>query len=218
MSEPDAPRISPPPRAFTQGVGLVFQIVGGTMFLLSFTVCCGSSLLSKDWATTTELTRVGWGSMSGQRALSIALFATVLFGLGLAGTGLGMQAEYRRSGWWAVIVAGAGTPFWMLQTVFWISAVGWVSFALPAGGLAVLFMVLLGFAIAAARELRRDPPPARHDVVPPGVKIPYSHYHDDPPEVRMAAELEERRRKIEVQTKELQMLEEKLKRKLDGEE
>jgi hypothetical protein len=37
----------------------------------------------------------------------------------------------------------------------------------------------------------------------------------DPPEVRLAAELEQRRQRLAVQQKELEMLEEKLKRKLD---
>src|SRR5829696_4384711 len=37
----------PPPRAFSQGVGQVFQVVGGLLFLCSSSICCGSSLLSK---------------------------------------------------------------------------------------------------------------------------------------------------------------------------
>src|SRR5687767_12769376 len=41
MDEPQ----QPPPRAFTQGVGLVFQTVGVTLFLVMFFTCCGSSLL-----------------------------------------------------------------------------------------------------------------------------------------------------------------------------
>jgi hypothetical protein len=75
--------------------------------------------------------------------------------------------------------------------------------------------VLLGFSIAAAAEVRRNPPPTGHELLPPGYKIPYSHYHPDPPEVRLAAELEQRRQRLAVQQKELEMLEEKLRKKLD---
>jgi hypothetical protein len=63
--------------------------------------------------------------------------------------------------------------------------------------------------------MRREPPAPGHEVLPIDYKIPYSHYHEDPPEVRLARELEERRQRLAVQQKELEMLEEKLKRKLD---
>ena len=81
---------------------------------------------------------------------------------------------------------------------------------------AVAFVGLFALAVGAAREMRRDPPPPGHEVLPAEYKIPYSHYHADPPEVRLAAELEQRRQRLAVQKKELEMLEEKLKRKLDG--
>jgi hypothetical protein len=61
-------------------------------------------------------------------------------------------------------------------------------------------------AIQAFREMRKNPPPAGHDVLPPGYKIPYSHYHADPPEVRLAAELAQRRERLAVQQKELEAL------------
>jgi hypothetical protein len=54
-------------------------------------------------------------------------------------------------------------------------------------------------------------------VLPADYKVPYSHYHADPPEVRLAAELEQRRQRLAVQQKEVEMLEEKLKRKLEEE-
>ena len=46
--------------------------------------------------------------------------------------------------------------------------------------------------------------------------MPYSHLHQDPPEVRLARELDERRGKLAVQQKELEMLEASLRRKLEG--
>jgi Skp family chaperone for outer membrane proteins len=54
--------------------------------------------------------------------------------------------------------------------------------------------------------------------LPAGYKLPYSHLHKDPPEVRLAAELEQRRERLAVQQKELEMLEAKLKRSMRGRE
>ena len=213
----------PPPRAFTQGVGLVFQFVGVILFLVMFFICCGSSLLSKDWATRSELTRIGWGqssethgvAYSAQRALSISVFAGVFFGMALAGVGLGMQAGSRIAAPGAVVMTAIGTVFWVIHTMFAASAARSLLFSLIAGGLTVLFAILLVFAINAFIEMRKNPPPTGHELLPAGYKIPYSHYHDDPPEVRLAAELQQRKERLAVQQKELEALEEKIKRSLE---
>jgi hypothetical protein len=78
-----------------------------------------------------------------------------------------------------------------------------------------LFALLAAFAVAALREMRRDPPPVGHEILPADYQVPYSHMHQDPPEVRLARELGQRRERLAVQQKELEMLEERLKRKLD---
>jgi hypothetical protein len=224
MPDPVDPPSPPPPRAFSQGVGLLFQIVGGTLFLVSFFTCCGSSLLSKDTATRNDLTRIGWHfsgdapdqpSYSAQKALTIGLFAAVFFGLAMAGIGLGLQADHARAAVYAVVVTSIATVFWLVQTIFAFTAVGSWLFGSIALALGVIFCVACIFAVHAFREMRRNPPPSGHELLPPGYKIPYSHYHPDPPEVRMAAELEQRRQRLAVQQKELEMLEEKLKKKLD---
>ena len=213
-----------PPRAFTQGVGLIFQVVGVLLFLAMSSICCGSSLLSKDFATQTNLTHVGWHfsgdpvdrpTYSAQKALSISVFASVFFGLALAAIGLGLQAEHARAAGLAVVLTSIAALFWFVQAVFSFAAVGSVLFGLIASVLTIVFAIACGFAIHAAGEMRRNPPPTGHEVLPPGYKIPYSHYHPDPPEVRLAAELEQRRQRLAVQQKELEMLEEKLKRKLE---
>ena len=215
----------PPPRAFTQGVGLVFQFVGVILFLVMFFVCCGSSLLSKDFATRSRLTQVGWGHATGQAetppvysaqfALTISVFAGVFFGMALAGAGLGMQAGSRVAAPGAVVICALGTIFWLVQAIFAATAARSLLFALLAGGLTALFAVLFGFATNAMIEMRKNPPPEGHDLLPPGYKIPYSHYHADPPEVRLAAELQQRRERLAVQQKELEALEAKIKRSLD---
>jgi hypothetical protein len=70
----------------------------------------------------------------------------------------------------------------------------------------------MGMSIVAWREMRNSPPPTGYEILPADYKIPYSHYHADPPEVRLAAEIEQRRQRLAVQKKELEMLEEKIKK------
>src|SRR5438874_13200681 len=96
---PSAP--SPdPPRAFTQGVGTVFQFVGVTQFLLMMSICCLSSLLSKDFAARSERTQIGWHfsgdppdapTYSYARAMTLSVTFGVFSGMALAGVGLGLQ-------------------------------------------------------------------------------------------------------------------------------
>ena len=103
MHEPVEP--APPSKyPFAQGVGTVYQFVGVTLFLISMFVCCSSSLLSKDTATHSNLTTIGWQrpgdppnlpTYSAQRALTITLPAAICYGMALAALGLGMQTESR---------------------------------------------------------------------------------------------------------------------------
>src|SRR5262249_849276 len=111
------PATPPPPRAFTQGLGVVFQVAGCTLFLAAMFVCCGSSLLSKEWAEHTDLTKIGWPNYSAQRALTISVAAGVFFGVALAAAGLGMQAEHRRSAVMAALLSLLGGGFWIVQAI-----------------------------------------------------------------------------------------------------
>jgi hypothetical protein len=224
MAEPSPPPHDPPPRAFTQGVGQVLQGIGVVIFLVMFFICCGSSLLSKDWATKTSLTQVGWGkssvdprqpAYSAQMALTICVFAGVFFGMALAGVGLGMQAESRHAPAAGVMLTICAGLFWTVHVFFAIHVNAHFALMLVAVANAGIFWLLMGFAIQAFRETRENPAPEGHDVLPPGYKIPYSHYHDDPPEVRLAAELQQRRERLAVQQKELEALEQKIKRSLE---
>jgi hypothetical protein len=214
---------TPPPRAFTQGVGQVFQVVGVLLFLMMMFVCCGSSLLSKDVATKSSLTHIGWHratdapgepAYSVQTALSVSLFSGVFFGMALTGVGLGMQAEYPAAAAGALLVTTVGSAFWIVQTLFAATAANSLLFSILAALLAAIFVLLLGLSVHAVLEMRRTPPPKNHELLPADYKVPYSHYHEDPPEVRLAGELAQRRERLKVQQKELEMLEEKLQRKL----
>jgi|SRR5687768_13252797 len=225
-SPPPAPDgdIKPVPRAFTQGVGTLFQAFGMTLFFASMLVCCGSSLVSKDVAERRDLMDIGWSVplpggpyfYSAQRAITVSLLAAVFFGIALGGIGLGLQAEGRMAPYGAAGVAGFAAVFWAVQTVFFAAALRSAGFAVGAALFALAFGILTAFAVAALREMRRDPPPPGHEVLPADYKVPYSHLYQDPPEVRLARELDQRRDRLAVQQKELEMLEARLKRKLDA--
>lgn len=222
---PDAATLAkPPPRAFTQGVGTVYQFVGVILFLVSMFVCCGSSLISKNVAERHDLMAVGWDLplpggpyfYSAQRAITVSVLLAVFFGITLAGLGLGLQAQGRLAPYGALAVTAFATCFWAVQAVFFGDTLRSVAFAAGSAALAMVFGFLAVFAAAALREMRRDPPPPGHEVLPADYKVPYSHLHQDPPEVRLARELEQRRERLAVQQKELEMLEARLRRKLDG--
>jgi hypothetical protein len=213
----------PPPRAFTQGVGTVFQFVGVTLFLAMLFVCCASSFFGKS-AVLPELTRFGWHlrgdpadapTYSAQRAITTCVFVGVFLGMALAGIGLGLQAMNRRAPWLAVAVTGGGTLFWLVHTVFIVQFLHSVVLALLGSLLTVGFAALLALAATALREMLQDPPPPGQEILPADYKVPYSHLHEDPPEVRLERELAQRRQRLGVQQKELELLEEKLRRKTE---
>ena len=218
----EVPAQPPPPRAFTQGVGTLYQFVGVILFIASMLVCCGSSLFSKNVAERPDLMAVGWSVnlpggpvfYSAQRAITVSLLLAVFFGIALAGIGLGLQAQGRRAPYGGTVVSGFATLFWAVQAVFFALALRSVVLAAAAGALAVGFAALAAFAMAAVREMGRAPPPPGHEILPADYKVPYSHLHADPPEVRLARELDQRRERLAVQQKELEMLEARLKRKL----
>src|SRR5947209_1002022 len=117
----------PPPRAFTQGVGTVFQFAGGILFIALSLACCGSGLLGKETWKREDLMRVGWHlpgdavdqpSYSALRATSISLIGGIGLALAVAGLGLGLQATRRSAGSGAVGVSLVGLIFWAVQGMF----------------------------------------------------------------------------------------------------
>jgi protein-S-isoprenylcysteine O-methyltransferase Ste14 len=142
------------------------------------------------------------------------LIGGIGFALAVAGLGLGLQATRRSAAWAAVLVSALGVVFWAVHAFYFVQILRAWLLSLIAFGLFIAYSVFFVLAIAAWREMRRSPPPAGHEVLPPGYKVPYSWYHEDPPEVRLARELEQRRERLAVQQKELEMLEEKMKKKM----
>jgi hypothetical protein len=173
----------------------------------------------------TQLTNIGWGRgadgapvYSAQRATTVSILAAVFFGIALAGIGLGLQAQNRHAPPLAGFAAGIATLFWLLQTIFFAQVLHSIALSAICGLLTLLFVALLALSLGAIREFRKSPPPVGIEILPADYQVPYSHLHQDPPEVRLAKELEQRRQKLEVQQKELEMLEEKLRRKMSGRE
>src|SRR5436190_1557544 len=93
-----SPSSPSPPRAFTQGVGTVFQFVGVTLFLVLMFVCCASGLLSPQTAIRKDLSNLGWphsvapgstATYSVPKAMTLSLAFGVFCGIAMAGLGLG---------------------------------------------------------------------------------------------------------------------------------
>src|SRR6266566_6224530 len=127
MEQASPQQNSPPPRAFTQGVGTVFQFAGGILFIVMSLACCGSGLLGKETWKREDLMHVGWHlpgdaadqpSYSALRASSISLIGGIGLALAVAGVGLGLQATRRSAGVGAVVVTLVGVLFWAVQSVF----------------------------------------------------------------------------------------------------
>jgi lysylphosphatidylglycerol synthetase-like protein (DUF2156 family) len=223
MAEPLPQPVAAPPRAFSQGVGTLFQTVGGLIFLVFTFFCCGSALTSKEWATHPAREKVGWGSVSGSgRALYSAkdwmtatVAAGVILGLAAAGLGLGLQADKRRAAVAAVALTLLGLAFWIVQGVFAAQAMRSIVLCALCFALAAVFTLLCVLAIGAAGELAKNPPSIGQEVLPADYQEPFSHLHQDSPEVRIANEIAQRRQKLEVQQKELEALERRLKRRME---
>jgi len=214
-------------RAFAQGTGVLLQVVG--MFLFMFH-CCVWSLIGL-WEPIQDRSKVieqisdgasigvtvSWlwehPSEAGQMLMVVA--ATV-GGLGLAGFGLGMQADKARSATGALVTSGlmlvmlamAGLGLWRGQ--------GWWLGRIWHGVLIAVNVGVMGFCWAALMQVRQNPPIAGAEVLSKDYKIPYSMYHDDSPEQRLANELAGRRAKLEAEQRELERLERELKDREEG--
>ena len=207
----------PSPRAFAQGTGVLLQTVGMVLF---FSTCCVCSLAGL-WDPLMSRPQVIQQLQDNQpigmtlwtlfeHPAEAGMMLMVMFmtvgGLAMAGFGLGLQTDKARSAWGALVtlivmlmflaVAGAG---------IWIGEASWAA-RIWHGVLFVLMWILLGFVWVALRQVLANPPPADIGVLPADFKIPYSHYHDDPPDVRLAKELAQRRARLEAEQLELDRL------------
>lgn len=155
-----------------------------------------------------------WGAMvadKGKSGLMLTIVSLNVGGLALAVFGLGLQSDRRRAAWGTVASVAALTGTLLLAGVWlWtgeatLNARIWHAIAL------LVTLLLWLFVIPALRQVLANPPPADVDVLPPDYKIPYSIYHDDPPEVRKAKEIARRKAQLEAERQELERLERELK-------
>lgn len=225
LENPDSPTNATavsPPRAFTQGVGTVFQFTGIMLFLLMLCTCFLSGLLSREVAGDPRRLTIGWHlpsdaphapTYSYAKAITVSVTLSVFFGIALTGIGLGLQAQRRDAPKFGIIVTGFASAFWLMQAGFAIHPMRSILLTLIALAIAMFYVGLLALAIGAYREMRATPPPMDQEILPMDFNVPYSHMHQDPPEVRLAAELKQRREKLAIQQKELEKLEDRINRK-----
>jgi hypothetical protein len=77
--------------------------------------------------------------------------------------------------------------------------------------LTLTFAALFTLALFSLLEMHRNPPAPDHELLPADYQIPYSHLHQDPPEIRLAKELSQRRQKLVIEQAELEQLERRIK-------
>ncbi len=210
-----------PPRAFAQGTGVLLQTVGVILFL---STCCvyplagmWEPLLSRPQilqhlqdSRSIGVTVQSLPQHPFRTGVMLMVMCMTVGGLAMAGFGLGLQAEKPRSAWAAlvtmflvtVVLMVAGVGIWSGQGSLWIRL--WHTV------LTVITVLLTGFTWIALKQMRTEPPPPNADVLPEDFKIPYSHYHDDPPEVRLARQLADRRARLEAEQRQLERLENEL--------
>ena len=221
---PNNPATPPatPPRAFAQGTGVLLQTVGMILFFCSCCICTFTPMWDKPMESPVEIDKTirenqpaGYSlraslSSPAKAGYAFTIAFSTLGGLAMAGFGLGMQADRGRSALGALattatveaVLLGAGVALWAGGA------------PLPAKLLNLLLLlfygVLIAFCVVAYRQIRAAPPPENIDVVPAGKKIPYSFYHDDPPEVRLARDIEARQQKLNAEQAELDRMQKEL--------
>ena len=213
------------PRAYSQGVGTVFQFAGAVVFLLLMFVCCISGLFSRESATRTSLNNVGWGRTSdgkpiysAQLATAISVPAGAVAGLGLSAVGLGLQAGSRRAGMIAVVICTIMGTFLLVNTIFFavtVRSIGLTGLSLVGAG---LFCALDALAIGAVIELGKNPAPDENDMAFEPLDGPGNAGGEASPDAELQHEVAYRRRRLEVQQAELDALERRLKRRREGRE
>jgi len=193
---PPAPKSEPPPRAFSQGTGLLMQVAGVLFFFLGCCACAGSGAwdpvpgrgqtyerIAENEAVTVTAARLF--EEPGRAGMLLSMIAASFGGLGLAGFGLGLQSDRAGAAGGALAVSLAmsalllagGAGLWMSGRVgepVEITRFGRVLLALspawPARlvhGLATAVSLgITALAAGAWREHRRDPPPAGPQVLP----------------------------------------------------
>lgn len=220
-STPPEPLGRPPPRAFAQGAGVVMQTLGAILFFSSCCICISTAAwdpLTPREQVLSDMARgdhpgVGLSTLLERPAAAgymITAVTATVGGLAICVLGLGLQADRGRAALAQLLATAAVTLLLALAAVALWRGAAPIMVKLWNHGLLVLMAGLTAMAWIAHRQVRAAPPPPDIDLVPPGAKIPYSFYHDDPPEVRLAKELENRRARLRAEQAELDRLQQEL--------
>ena len=149
------------PRAYVVAVGFVFQCVGAVLLL---GVCCVWSYTTY-FNTPVTHSDAHWLDNLSNALLTIGVAATLLGGVGLVGTGIGLNGERPSSGIAAASLTGLlCVVFWSIFGLYCLKTDSW-SGRITSLFFAGLMSSLFALAIQAAMLLRRFPPPPDQNVV-----------------------------------------------------
>lgn len=206
-----------PPRAFTQGVGVLLQGLGVMMALTNCCLCSMAGLWDPN-LTSHEARQIladdpqlvadpgSYLRDPVRAAAAITILAATIGGLGLAALGLGMQADRPRPAY------GALTANALLAAIFLVAGVAlWTHdsgliFRGWHGVLTLLTLLTLPFTFAAARVVMRHPPPPVDDTLPPGFDVRDVLAGEKPSRLKIA----QLRARLEIEQRELDRLEQEL--------
>lgn len=154
------------PRAFVTATGFIFQVVGMVLAAGGCVLWSVSGFLEAPLDEPINVLSDYAREGALARTVGLACIATTLIaGLGLIATGLGLQGERRTSGRWALVFAAVLAVVWCAGAIcLWlISAPYWkvIVAAFFAGAGTILFLM----AGNSARILKRHPPPDDQDAV-----------------------------------------------------
>lgn len=154
------------PRAFVTASGFVLQVIGG---LLTFSACLAwaiSAMLSSSTATPTpRWTDHLTGPQSATALLTLGLFTSLVGGLGLLASGVGMQGEKKGSALTGLVISSLMALVYVVLAVLLIIS----AHRFLLGGAALLCGILSGGAAVLATishtTLKRSPPPGDYNLL-----------------------------------------------------
>ena len=155
----------PSPRAFATATGYVLQLVG-LVFLLGS--CCfwtfSNHIVEQPKEPVAHWTDHLRGEGLSAAGLTICAVVTLIGGIALVATGIGLHGELPASGRLAMIVtAMMAILYWTLAILLIASAKTWLYGAVPAV-FALVTTVLFLLAGHSTTILRQFPPPADQNV------------------------------------------------------
>lgn len=158
---------APPPRAFAQGVGILFQTVGCLLFLSTCCVCSSSFLwdpIPGAHEAPADFTETV--SDPARRGLFTTIMSVSAGGAALAAFGLGLQSDRKRAASAATATCAVLIGVLLFAaTDLWRGDAGWTARGWNLAMIA-LHVLLLGFAVAAWRDVKRSPPTGELNTVP----------------------------------------------------